>query len=105
MQYKTIVLELLRQVPETHERLKASRTLLATTDHLTDELKTSHEAWKARLSRANPETGDRQISSAALELAINDLEASLYPASSQDGNDPPTSDAATADPNPPSPPA
>lgn len=95
MQYKTIVLELIQQFPELHERLKASRTLLSTLDRLASELKDSHTAWTEQLSRTSPGS-EPQISSAALEMAINELETALLPVSDQDGEDSLTLDGAMA---------
>jgi hypothetical protein len=77
MQYKTIILELLQQNPRTHDRLRKSRTLMQTLDLYSGLLKTSHEAWKARLARAKPGSHPSQIASEALELALAELEASL----------------------------
>jgi hypothetical protein len=75
MQYKTIVLELLWQRPQMHERLRRSRTLLATLNRLAAELKAGHEAWKERLA-ATAGSGS-QTASTALELALKDLTDSL----------------------------
>jgi hypothetical protein len=96
MQYKTIVLELLQQYPETHERLKESRTLLSTIELLAAGLKESHETLKKQLAQAHRESGEAQVSSAALELALAELEAALRPASPPDGDDPLSLDAAMA---------
>ena len=68
MQYKTIVLELLQQHPEIHQHLQSRRTLLATMELYARELKTSHKAWKARLSQALPGSNPSQIASEALEI-------------------------------------
>jgi hypothetical protein len=51
---------------------------------LAGELKVSHEAWMDRLSRARPESDPSQVSSEALELALEQLQAHLRPESSTD---------------------
>ena len=51
MQYKTIVLELLKERKELHEQLRLTRRLLPTMESLARELKTSHEPWKETLAR------------------------------------------------------
>jgi hypothetical protein len=78
MQYKTIVLELLQQHPEIHQQLQSKRTLLATLELYARELKTSHEAWKARLCEALPGSNPSQIVSEALEIAVWELEDGLH---------------------------
>ena len=77
MQYKTIVLELLQQRPQMHERLRKERKLLTTLEIYAKELKTSHEAWMETLSRANPVSNQNQIASEAMEMALKDLEDRL----------------------------
>ena len=103
MLYKTMVLGLLEGRPAMHERLRQSRTLLTTVNRLAGELRTSHEAWKARLSQANLTTDPSQISSEAMELALKELVDSL-PSESPD-DDPLTLDAAMAFITRPTPPA
>jgi hypothetical protein len=85
MQYKTIVLELLKQRPEMHEQLCRKRLLLAAVEAYSRELKTSHEAWKGKLAEARPGSDPYQIASEALELALRELEDSLPSASPADG--------------------
>ena len=74
MQYKTIVLELLRERTELHEQLRLTRRLLPTLDTCARELKASHETWKETLARANPQSDPSQISSEAMEMALRELE-------------------------------
>ncbi len=81
MQYKTMVLELLQQRPQLHERLRRERMLLAATEQYARELKASHEAWKESLSKARPGSDPSQIASEALEIALQELEALLPPES------------------------
>jgi hypothetical protein len=77
MQYKTIVLELLKQHPKLHNHLRKKRLLLPVLDRYAKALKSSHEAWKEHLSQAKPGSEPSQIASEALEIALKDLEDSL----------------------------
>jgi hypothetical protein len=77
MHYKTIVLELLKQHPKVHNRLRKQRLLLPVLDRCAKALKASHEAWKDCLSQAKPGSDPSQITSEALEIALKDLEDSL----------------------------
>jgi hypothetical protein len=70
MQYKTIMLELLEQSPETYEQLRRQRQLLPTLERFALALKADHEAWITQLSRQHPDKGAEQIASEAMELAI-----------------------------------
>jgi hypothetical protein len=81
MQYKTMVLEMLEARPEMHERLRRERKLLATMEHYAGELKALHEAWKTQLARRRPGSDESQVSSEALELALQELQACLDSAS------------------------
>ncbi|MBS0265387.1 MAG: hypothetical protein JSS02_25860, partial [Planctomycetes bacterium] len=56
MQYKTIVLNLLRQRPEYYAQLASQRKALATVNQLAIELKTSHQAWQEERQQAQPES-------------------------------------------------
>ncbi len=96
MQYKTIVLELLQQYPQIHEQLRSQRSLLATLELHARQLKTSHEAWKRRLSRAKPGSDPSQIANAALELALQELEGRLTSGLPPRGSEPLSLDAAIA---------
>jgi chromosome segregation ATPase len=84
MQYKTIVLELLKERTELHEQLRLTRRLLPTLETCAKELKASHESWKETLSEANPSSDPSQIASEALELAIKELEDRLPSVSPND---------------------
>jgi hypothetical protein len=77
MQYKTIVLELLEQRPETYEHLRSQRMLLSAVDRFSQELKTRHESWIEELYLAKPQSEASQISSEALEIALQELERHL----------------------------
>ncbi|HTU89416.1 MAG TPA: hypothetical protein VMF69_04905 [Gemmataceae bacterium] len=90
--YKTIVLELIQHRPEMHERLRKQRMLLPTMEHYAGKLKDLHEAWMQQLSEANPGSGEIQIASRAMELALKELEDSLPSASSSEDEEPPSLD-------------
>lgn len=96
MQYKTIVLELLKERTELHEQLRLTRRLLPTLDACSKELKTSHESWKETLFQSKPGSDPSQISSEAMELALAELEDRLPSVSPQDDRELPTLDKATA---------
>ncbi len=96
MQYKTMVLELIRQRQEMHDQLRKSRTLLPTLEHYARELKTRHEAWQELLSPARPGSDPSQIASEALEIALKELEDCLDSASPPDESDPISLDGAKA---------
>ena len=91
MQYKTIVLQLLRQHRELHHELRSNGTLQPTLDRYASELKTNHEILKDQLARANPGSDENQIASEALEIALSDLENCLPKKSAQDEEDQPLS--------------
>ena len=79
MHYKTIILELLQQNAEIHNYLRSKRMLLPTLELHARQLKTRHEAWRERLSRARPGSDPSQVASEALEIALKELEDSLGP--------------------------
>ena len=95
-QYMTIVLELLEQRPEIHEQLRQERKLLATAARYAEELKCLHQAWTEQLAQARPDSDDSQISSQALELALQELQDSLPSALVQGENGPLPLDEAMA---------
>jgi hypothetical protein len=72
--HKTIVLGLLENHAELHEQLRRSKMLLSTLNLLATQLKSSHESWKDRLLLAKPGTGESQLASEALEMAVKELE-------------------------------
>jgi hypothetical protein len=94
MQYKTITLELLQEQPELYERLRSSKRLLPSMDAYAIELKASHEVWKEAIARLRPGSNLAQITSEALELAIQDLKDRLPSASPMDEAEPLSLDAA-----------
>jgi hypothetical protein len=73
MHYKTMVLELLQQHPEIHDRLRSRRSLLATLESYAGELKTRHDTWTEALTLANPGRAETQVASEALEIALKEL--------------------------------
>jgi hypothetical protein len=95
MLYKTMVLELLQQYPEIHERLRSQRRLLPELDRFAAELKARHDGWKAMLTQAKPASGESQIASEALEIALKEL-ADHFSAESSATDEPPSVEAAMA---------
>jgi hypothetical protein len=96
MQYKTIVLGLLKQRRHLHSRLRKGRMLLAATETYAGELKERHEAWTELLARTRPGSDPAQMASEALELAISELEGCLPPASPSDDSETRSLDQAMA---------
>ena len=98
MQYKTIVLELLKdQYPALHEQLRTSRTLLEALNRYAITFKEIHSAWIDRLSQQRPGSGQIQIANMALELALDDLKVVLQAESPPDvATEPLSLDAAMA---------
>lgn len=77
MQYKTIVLELLRQNTKLHEQLRRSDTLLETMNEQTLQLRARHHEWMAVLAEATPGSEPSQFSGVAFELALKEWEDCL----------------------------
>ena len=77
MHYKTITLELLRQYPALHQQLQSSGTLLQTLEHYAALLKARHLTWMDTLASQRPGRDPSQISSEALEMALQDLRDAL----------------------------
>jgi hypothetical protein len=96
MQYKTIVLELIQDRPQLHDHLKKSRALLRTLETYASQLKDRHLAWKSFLLQGRPGSAAGQVSSVALELALEDLQAALRQDFSMDTRKPVSLDAAMA---------
>ena len=96
MQYKTIVLELLKERTELHEQLRLTRRLLPTLETCSQELKVSHETWKETLAQTHPGSDSSQISSQAMEMALRELEDRLPSMSPQDDLEPLSVDKAMA---------
>jgi hypothetical protein len=94
MQYKTIVLHLLEQRPEIHQRLARDRTLMATLDRYSVDLRDRHEAWKEDLCRPTPDGDPSRIASEAMELALAEVEARLLMEFPSEQDEPLTLDGA-----------
>ena len=77
MQYKTIILQLLQDRAEVHDRLSKQRMLLSTLESYAIHLKTRHETWKTLLAQAKPGSDPIQVASEALEIALEELEERL----------------------------
>lgn len=74
MQYKTITLSLIQSHPPYHRRLKSNRRLMAALDTFAQELRDRHLAWVARLQAERPQDDPQSRRSAALELALAEVE-------------------------------
>ncbi len=96
MQYKTIVLGMLKDRKELHEQLRLTRRLLPTMERCARELKASHEQWKETLAAQQPGSDPAQIASEALELALKELEDRLPSVSPPDDEEPLSLDKAMA---------
>jgi hypothetical protein len=77
MPYKTITLGLLEQYPELYNTLGKDGKLLKSLEHYARTLKSRHHYWMDQLDQVRPASDQRQISSAALELAVEDLRQTL----------------------------
>jgi len=74
MPYKTMVLELLQQLPEVHEQLRQQRMVLAALEFYASELKSLHQAWTQHLTETSPDSNPSQTANQALEFALGELE-------------------------------
>ena len=77
MQYKTIILELLRQQRPLHERLRKNGTLLETLNEQALRLRARHLEWLAVLLEATPRSEPSQLTGTAFELARTEWETGL----------------------------
>jgi len=96
MPYKTIILELLQRSPQLHEQLRHGRMLLAATESLATALKTRHETLKNELATTKPELDPTQAASAAMEIAVREMEHRLQAAFPAEGQGQLSLDAAMA---------
>ncbi len=96
MPYKTIIIELLRQQPRLHSRLRRKRKVLAVVNHYAGELKTRHEHWKAALPRSQPDIDPGLLASAAMEMALAEVKLRLRRVSVPGEKNPSSSGAARA---------
>lgn len=96
MPYKTIILELLQRSPELREQLREQRMLLAVMETCATALKCRHEALKGIFTGENPVIDPSQITSAAMEIAVQEMENRLQSAFPRRGRPPPSLDDAVA---------
>ena len=85
--YKTTVLELLQDRPMLHEQLRANGTLLESMEQLAVAFRACHLQRMKELAAARPRSDPAQLSSEAMELALNELQECLPPASPPDDNE------------------
>jgi hypothetical protein len=79
--YRTIVMEMLQDRPALHETLRINGTLLESMEHLAAALRACHLSRIDELEEARPKSHPDQLSSEALEMALQELASSLPPAS------------------------
>lgn len=94
MHYKTMVLELLQQYPEVHDRLRKQRMLLPALDRYATGLKARHTAWTEALALANPGSSETQLASEALEIALRELVDHFDAGAPPDPDEPPSIEGA-----------
>jgi hypothetical protein len=87
MHYKTIVLGLLQERSTLHERLRESRTLIQAVDRCATHLKARHEFWLTRIVHTSTDHEQTQLSSSALEIAVQEFRDDLPPETTPDGPD------------------
>lgn len=85
MHYKSIVLALLEDQPSLHRQLQAGRTLHQVLQQLAMALSRCHQEWMQTLRSTRPASQPAQLSSAAMELAVQELRDSLQHASDASG--------------------
>ncbi|MCC6358546.1 MAG: hypothetical protein IT450_07380 [Phycisphaerales bacterium] len=96
MPYKTIILELLQRRTALHDQLRRGRMLLAATESLATALKARHEALKKELATTKPQLDPAQTASAAMEIAVREMEDCLQAAFPPEGQGQLSLDAAMA---------
>lgn len=77
MQYQTIVLGILQDRPLLQNELMANNSLSSTTEKLATQLRDSHLQILGQLQHAEPSQSTIQLSSEAMEIAVNQLLESL----------------------------
>jgi hypothetical protein len=70
MQYKTIVLQLLKDRTQWYEQLRLARLVLPTLETLAAELKAGQEAWEQTLARLPPVSQPDNAEPIPLERAM-----------------------------------
>lgn len=97
MHYKTICLQMIQeQRPQMYDQHLTNRNLLPTLERYAIQLRNSHLDWKETLTQARPGSSETQIASEAMELALNDLQATLPPVFPQDEDETLSLDGAMA---------
>ena len=96
MLYKTMVLEIIQQYPETCDRLCRQRRLLPELERYAIELKERHDVWTTALAQTEPGRPRSQVASEALEIALKDLAHHFASASPPDQGLATTIETATA---------
>jgi hypothetical protein len=77
MQYKSIVLEMIRDRPELYESLRSSKRLLTAMEAYAGELREMHQELRTAVARRQPGSDPNQIAAEALEMAIGELQDRL----------------------------
>lgn len=85
--YKTIVYEMLQDRPALYEQLRIRKTLLQSMEQLALAFKACHQGWMTQLAETRPGSDPSQISSEALELALQELQDCLPPPSPPSGDE------------------
>lgn len=73
MQYQTIVLGILQDRPLLQNELVANNSLSSTTEKLATQLRDNHLLILGQLQQAEPNQSPIQLSSEAMEIAVNQL--------------------------------
>lgn len=83
MLFKTVVHELIQENRPLYRDLRRTRRLMRVINRLSEELRQRHQAWIYDLKELNPEIPANHISSAAFELALQEIQGHLHSASSE----------------------
>lgn len=83
MLYKTVICELIQEQRPLYRHLRRTRRLMKTINHLSEELRQRHQGWIWDLKELNPELPVSHISSAAFELALQEIQTLLHSAYSE----------------------
>ena len=86
MHYKTIVLELLQEHATLHERLRVKRMLIKAVETCSTHLKARHEFWMSQLRHTRTNGEPSQLSSSALEIAVQEFRDDLPPETTDDSH-------------------
>jgi len=86
MHYKTIVLELLQEHTTLHERLREKRMVLAAVETCSIHLKARHEFWMSQFRNTRTNHEPSQLSSSALEIAVQEFRDDLPPETMDDSH-------------------